>query len=127
MTKIPPTPVGFDISKFARIEHLDFGDSGLYRAIDTKTGEEIGKVYYLLPLSDPELIITETVVTHPKWEGRHVASALIERMVLDFPNRYVDLGIELDKHPQPEFVNALRRSMPYFSSTVIQDGARKRK
>lgn len=118
------TPVGFDISSFAHIEHSDFGDSGLYRALHNETGAELGQVYYVLPISEPDVMITQTVYTDPNWRGRQISEALIERMVFDHMDRYVDIGAPIETHPLPEFVAALQASMPYFNAVVIQAGAR---
>lgn len=116
-----------DISSFADITHQDLGaGSGIYRAIVRDTGEEVGQLRYMVLLSDPTVLKVLGTYTHPDWRGREIATALGERVHLDHPTLFLDLGPRGTDPEAAAFWDRQKAVQPDWAATVINDDARER-
>lgn len=119
----PGVPSGqANISAFADIVHQDLGGgSGIYRAIVRKTGEEAGQIRYMVLTSDPTVVKVLGTYTHPDWRGRNVATALGERVHLDHPDLYLDLGPRGETPEAESFWDKQKSIQPDWNEYVLDD------
>lgn len=84
------TPV--EISHFADIQHEHWETGGAYSAIDKGSGEEVGRLTYMLALSEPHQLIMSSLNVRDDYQRRKVATALISAMRTDYPETLWDTG-----------------------------------
>lgn len=103
-----------DISDFADISHEVWLGGGIYRATPKGNGKVIGYLRYVLPFNEFRVVRVSTTYTHPDWRGRKIATALGERLHLDFPNFQLVLG-----NPQAE--DSAGRGFWEYQKTIQPD------
>lgn len=117
---------GADISSFADITHEVWDDGGIYRAIIKATGEEVAHMRYLVFHND-NVVRVGTTYVDPAWRGHKIATALGERLHLDYAEYYLDLGGRAEDMETPGFWEYQKKVQPDWNSHVINDGARERR
>jgi hypothetical protein len=126
--ELPTVSAGFDISDIAYISHEEWDTGGRYTALKNGTTEEMAYLAYAKPLDDPWLIRVINTTTHPDYQGQKVMTALVDRMAVDHPEYFVDVGAKpednLPSSPGGPFYEFLKANLPYFTNTVISEGAR---
>ncbi len=88
MTSFEPV----EITDFANIRHLQWETGGAYSAYDKISTEEIGRLSYMLALSDPSHLIFTSLNVRNDYQRRKVATALISAMRTDHPDTVWDTG-----------------------------------
>jgi len=84
------TPV--EISDFAEIRHESWETGGTYSAYDKGSGEEVGRLTYMIALSEPHQLIMTSINVRDDYRRRKVATALISAMRTDYPDTLWDTG-----------------------------------
>ena len=83
------TPVEID---FAEIRHESWGTGGSFSAFDKASHEEVGRLTYMLALSNPNQLIMTSLNVRDDYQRRKVATALISAMRTEYPNTVWDTG-----------------------------------